>query len=139
MAAKDYVFQTGCFGTIYLAKKIKSKTVMSQDRRPLTESECIGIFESYLRDWCEKNKEKTLVITSGDKVVFEATLVDKSKADYKNENADEVFEKELEAVDADYHGLCSLTDSDVENIARRFYNLGMESCNRKPKEEIGDK
>jgi len=95
MAAKDYVFQTGCFGTVYLAKKIKSKTVMSQDRRPLTESECIGIFESYLRDWCEKNKEKTLVITSGDKVVFEATLVDKSKEEYKK-NKQCNYETEIE-------------------------------------------
>lgn len=86
MAAKDYVFQTGCFGTVYLAKKTKSKTLMSQDRRPLTDTECIGIFESYLREWCENNKKNELVITAGDKVIFEAKLIDKSVEEYKKEN-----------------------------------------------------
>ena len=50
---------------------------MSQDRRIVTEEEIIGIFEYYLRGYCEKNKTDTLQITDeNDKVLFIATLKD---------------------------------------------------------------
>ena len=51
---------------------------MSQDRRPITEGEMIGLFEFYLRHWCEEHGEDTVVITNSDgKKIFEATLLDK--------------------------------------------------------------
>ena len=50
MAAKDYVFcKAALTGHIYLTKKIKSKDVMSQDRRLVEDHEAIGCFEAYLR------------------------------------------------------------------------------------------
>ena len=76
MAAKDYVFVTGMV-TPYLAKKTKGQ-VMSQDRRPIEDNEIIGLFEFYLRNWCETNKQDTITITDGKgKKLFEATLLDK--------------------------------------------------------------
>jgi hypothetical protein len=52
---------------------------MSEDRRPITESEMIGLFEFYLRKWCEEHEgEDTVVITNSDgKKIFEAKLLDK--------------------------------------------------------------
>ena len=54
---------------------------MSQDRRPITDGEMIGLFEFYLRKWCEDHPgEDTVVITNGDgKKIFEATLLDKDE------------------------------------------------------------
>ena len=86
MAATDYVIVEGCLGTLYLARK-KAPTkrgpqTMSQDRRPITNSEIIGCFEHYLRNWCKERGEDTVVITNGDgKKIFEATLLDKEKED----------------------------------------------------------
>ena len=53
----------------------------SQDRRPITEGEMIGLFEFYLRKWCEEHPgEDTVVITNDDgKKIFEATLLDKEE------------------------------------------------------------
>lgn len=78
MAAKDYEFYPAAFtGRVYLAKKIKSKNVMSQDRRVVAEEEIIGIFEYYLRGYCEKNKTDTLQVTDENgKVLFTVTLKD---------------------------------------------------------------
>ena len=40
---------------------------MSEDRRPITEGEMIGLFEFYLRKWCEEHEgEDTVVITNSD-------------------------------------------------------------------------
>ena len=82
MAAKDYTFGAGCFGTIYLTKKTKSRKdglhLMSVDRRQLEENEILYIFENYLRHWCEEHETDTLSVTGeGGKVLFEATLKDK--------------------------------------------------------------
>ena len=51
---------------------------MSEDRRPITDGEMIGLFEFYLRRWCEEHHEDTVVITDSDgKKIFEARLLDK--------------------------------------------------------------
>jgi hypothetical protein len=82
MAAKDYEIVTGWMHA-YLAKKKKvtkkdGLQTMSQDRRVITDGEMIGLFEFYLRKWCEENGKDTVVITNSDgKEVFEATLLDK--------------------------------------------------------------
>ncbi len=82
MAAKDYVIVTG-WQNAYLTKKKKDVKkglqTMSMDRRPITEGEMIGLFEFYLRRWCEEHDgEDTVVITNSDgKKIFEATLLDK--------------------------------------------------------------
>jgi len=83
MAAKDYVIVTG-WQNAYLAKKKKptkkGPQTMSMDRRPITEGEMIGLFEFYLRKWCEEHHEDTVVITNSDgKKIFEATLLDKEE------------------------------------------------------------
>ena len=83
MAATDYVIVTGWMNA-YLARKKKptkkGPQTMSQDRRPITEGEMIGLFEFYLRNWCEEHGEDTVVITNSDgKKIFEATLLDKDE------------------------------------------------------------
>lgn len=76
MAAKDYVFVTGMV-TPYLARKTKGP-VMSQDRRPIEDSEILGLFEFYLRKWCEENKKDAVTICNiKGKMLFEAKLLDK--------------------------------------------------------------
>ena len=75
MAAKDYSFQSGAFGTIYLAKNNKSKTLMSSDRRAITENELLGLFEHYVLNKCEKDKCKTFGVTNGyGEEIFEVKL-----------------------------------------------------------------
>lgn len=81
MAAKDYTICAGVFN-LYLAKvkkpNQKGPQKMSQDRRPITESEMIGCFEFYLRRYCEKNNTDTVQISDENgKVLFEAKLLDK--------------------------------------------------------------
>jgi hypothetical protein len=78
MAATDYVIVTE--GTnAYLAKK--GPQTISEDRRPITESEMMSLFESYMRKKCEEYEgENTLVITNGDgEKIFQATLINKRK------------------------------------------------------------
>lgn len=76
MAAKDYVFVTSMVAP-YLAKKTKGQ-VMSQDRRPIEDNEILGLFEFYLRKWCDENKNDTMTICDGKgKMLFEAKLLDK--------------------------------------------------------------
>ena len=82
MATTDYVIVTGWMNA-YLARKKKptkrGPQTMSNDRRPITDEEIIGLFEFYLRQWCEEHPgEDTVVITNSDgKKIFEATLLDK--------------------------------------------------------------
>jgi hypothetical protein len=59
----------------------KGIQVMSSDRRPITDGEMIGLFEFYLRRWCDEHPgEDTVVITNSDgKKIFEATLLDKKE------------------------------------------------------------
>ena len=81
MAAKDYSFVSGVFGTIYLARNNKSKTLMSSDRRVITENELLGLFEYYVLNKCEKDKCKTFGVT--------------------NENGEEIFEVKLSQQEVD--------------------------------------
>lgn len=84
MAATDYVIVTGWMNA-YLARKKKptkrGPQTMSNDRRPITDEEIIGLFEFYLRQWCDEHEgEDTVVITDGDgKKIFEAKLLDKEE------------------------------------------------------------
>lgn len=76
MAAKDYEIVTG-WQNAYLAKRTKSRK-MSEDRRPIEDGEMIGLFEFYLRRYCEENDTDSVVITNGDGTkLFEAKLLDK--------------------------------------------------------------
>ena len=66
----------------YLTRKKKpakkGPQVMSEDRRPITDGEIIGLFEFYLRNWCDEHDGDTVVITNSEgKKIFEATLLDK--------------------------------------------------------------
>lgn len=82
MAATDYIIVEGMFNA-YLTKKKKptknGPNTMSEDRRPITDEEIIGLFEFYLRKWCDEHEgEDTLVITNINlKKIFKATLLDK--------------------------------------------------------------
>ena len=82
MAASDYVMVAG-WQNCYLARKKKeskkSPKTMSQDRRVIEESEMIGLFEFYLRRYCENNNTDTVVINNGKKNIFEAKLLDKEE------------------------------------------------------------
>lgn len=83
MAATDYVFVTEWMNAFLARKKKPTKRgpqTMSEDRRPITENEMIGLFEFYLRNWCDEHGENTVVITNSEgKKIFEATLLDKNK------------------------------------------------------------
>lgn len=86
MSAKDYIIVEGCFGTPYLSKKTKSNKLISQDRRPITDNEIIGLFENYLKRFCIENKSSTLEITDGDgNKIFTARIVGKMLQDIKSE------------------------------------------------------
>lgn len=80
MAATDYEIVTG-WKNAYLARKKKPTKeglqTMSEDRRPITEDEIIGLFEFYLRNWCKENGKVTVVFTNQEgKKLFETTLID---------------------------------------------------------------
>lgn len=85
MAAKDYKFYPSALtGHVYLAKKTKSKNIMSQDRRIVTDNEAIGIFELYLNRYCKEHNTDTInVSNSKGQVLFTATL---KKKDNDTEN-----------------------------------------------------
>lgn len=78
MAAKDYIIVTG-WQNAYLAKAKKTESnTMSADRRPIKDSEIIGLFEFYLRKYCEEKNTDSVVITSANGTkLFEAKLLDK--------------------------------------------------------------
>lgn len=83
MAANDYIMVTG-WQNAYLAKKKKETKkgpqTMSSDRRVIEDSEMIGLFEFYLRKYCEEHNTDTVVISNGEKNLFEAKLLDKKEA-----------------------------------------------------------
>lgn len=57
----------------------KGPQIMSADRRVIEDREIIGLFEFYLRNWCEEHGEDTIVISNGEKKIFEARLLDFNK------------------------------------------------------------
>lgn len=84
MAATDYIIVEGMFNA-FLTKKLKptkkGTLKMSEDRRPITDGEIIGLFEFFLRNWCDEHDgEDTVVINNSDgKKIFQATLLDKKE------------------------------------------------------------
>ncbi len=85
MAAQDYEIVTG-WKNAYLAKKKKpakkGPQIMSTDRRVIEDSEIIGLFEFYLRNYCDEHDADTVVISNKDgKKIFGATLFDKIDED----------------------------------------------------------
>lgn len=79
MAAKDYIIVTGWLNAYLTRKKKPTKGVqtMSDDRRIIENGEIIGLFEFYLRQYCEEHNTDTVVISSADKEIFKAKLLDK--------------------------------------------------------------
>lgn len=74
MSAKNYFIAEGCFN-IYLAKKIKNPHIMSEDRRVLTDEECMQIAHFYLRKKCNELKTNQIIIKDGDNnPIFEMKL-----------------------------------------------------------------
>ena len=51
---------------------------MSEDRRVISESEIMALFEYFLRKYCERNNTDTLCVTDEDgKKLYQAVLIDK--------------------------------------------------------------
>lgn len=75
MAASDYEFVTG-LACAYIAKKIKSKKIMSSDRRVVTDNEILALFEFYLRRRVEGCCCKKVVIKREGRTIFKAELLD---------------------------------------------------------------
>lgn len=75
MAANDYEFVEGLVYA-YLAKKTKSKKLISQDRRVVTDNEILGLFEFYLRRRVKESDCSEFVAKRDGKEVFKAELLD---------------------------------------------------------------
>lgn len=75
MAASDYEFVTG-LACAYMARKTKSKKLMSQDRRVVTDNEILGLFEFYLRHRVEVSGRNEVVVARDGKTIFKAELLD---------------------------------------------------------------
>ena len=78
MAANDYEFVTGLLYP-YIAKKTKSKKLMSQDRRVVTDNEILGLFEFYLRRRVKGDGCRKFVVERDGKEVFEVELLDEEE------------------------------------------------------------
>lgn len=81
MAAKDYVIVKG-FAHAFLTKKVKprkdGRSIMSKDRRIITDSEIIALFEFYLRNFLSGNDDDTVILSDENgKEIFSATLLEK--------------------------------------------------------------
>lgn len=88
MAATDYVFVTDR-DNAYLVKTIGSIQqgfrLVNSDRRPITESELIGLFEFFLRKCRDCTGDDSLVISNDDgKPIFVATLIRHPEVEPKN-------------------------------------------------------
>lgn len=84
MAAKDYEIVLGRRNAYFAKKKKrtgKGPQIMSRDRLTITDNNIIGLFEFFLRKWCEEREgEDTVVITNSDgKKLFKAKLLDKEQ------------------------------------------------------------
>lgn len=78
MTARDYIICKG-IRCLYLAKRLKAQTVISKDRRPISDSEVIGCFEFYLRRRCEELGDDTVIISDDNGPIFEAKLLRKEE------------------------------------------------------------
>lgn len=80
MSAKDYVIAEGCLGTLYLTKTLKNQHRMSEDRRVITDEECIGCAYHFLKKRCEELNDDTIVVTNGNgEQLFEMKLLKKEE------------------------------------------------------------
>ena len=76
MAAKDYEICLG-WQNAYIGKTSKrNKDTMTEDRRPLSESEILSLIHWWAKKKAEENGEKTQSITVGGKAVLEVTLLE---------------------------------------------------------------
>ena len=78
MSAKDYIICKGIKG-LYLAKRLKAQTVISKDRRPISDNEIIGCFEYYLRRRCKEVGDSVIIISDVNGPIFEAKLLRKEE------------------------------------------------------------
>ena len=77
MSAKDYEVVTGFMRAYFAKKKKRISNTMSQDRREITPNEIMGLFEFYLRQYCERNNTDTIIVADGDgNKLYEAKLYD---------------------------------------------------------------
>ena len=73
---KDAVIYETAFG-VTIGYPTKTPYLMNEDNRQITDQEIIGMFENYLRRFCEENNNDTLEITNDSgKKLFEAKLLD---------------------------------------------------------------
>ena len=82
MAAKDYEIVLGRRNAYFVKKKKvtgKGPQIMSMDRCTITDNNIIGLFEFYLRRWCDEHEGEDMVVISdlNGKKIFEAKLLDK--------------------------------------------------------------
>lgn len=73
MTAKDYTIAVGNFGSVYIAKKIKNKTVMSSDRVKVENSDFIRSIIYWALPQIEEG-EDTVSITVEGRTVVEVKL-----------------------------------------------------------------
>lgn len=70
MAAKDYkLIVTGLTNTVWIGKELKTKGVMSSDRRAIPESEFIGAVLEWALGKAEKNKNNIISINNAGEVI----------------------------------------------------------------------
>lgn len=74
MSAKDYVIEEGCLDTPYLCRKTKSNSLMSTDRRIISDGEIIGLFKNYLKRFCVESESSEISLTENGNVIFSVKL-----------------------------------------------------------------
>lgn len=80
MSAKDYMIAHTPFES-YIVKRTKNTTIMSMDRRPLTEYECTEIAYQYLKRKLAGTDHNVLTVSIGNKPVLRMQLLDKKGGD----------------------------------------------------------
>jgi len=78
MAAKDYEFKSDG-QNVYLAKHIKDSEKISTDRRPLTDSEILGLFSYYFKGYCLANETDEMTVNLNGSPFFVAKMVPKTE------------------------------------------------------------
>lgn len=62
---KDTIIVTG-WKSVYIAKRNKSNTIMSEVRREITENEILGLIDWYSQNKFEQDQTDEYTITNGD-------------------------------------------------------------------------